>query len=102
MTGADGTKAGGSGVAIVKLDSTGALSTGLDTAAVSADTVTGSFTTDLTTGSPGMLIKRPGSSFFRGTATGATAVAAAATEAAGVAADFFLFSFPSAKKILLV
>jgi hypothetical protein len=101
MTGADGTKAGGSGVAIVTLDSTGALATGSDTAAVSADTATGSFTTDLTTGSPGMLIKRPGSSFFRGTATGATA-AAAATEAAGVAADFFLFSFASAMKILLV
>jgi hypothetical protein len=48
------------------------------------------------------LRKRPGSSFVRCTATGATAAGASATEASGFAADFFFFSFASAMKTLPV
>jgi hypothetical protein len=77
------------------LDSIGTLATGTDTAVVSADTATGGFR-------PAILRNRPGSSFSRGAATGATAAGAAATDAVGFAADFFRFSFASAMKILLV
>jgi hypothetical protein len=77
------------------LDSIGALATGTDTAVVSADTVTGVFRRPI-------LRNRPGSSFSRGTATGATAAGASATDDFVFASDFFRFWFASAMKILPV